>query len=127
MNEFMLLIYNKSDHQKDWSLEIHSQFLKKCEDYILELKKDGKLISAQPLIRDGIIIFGTTKNWTEKPIDKSNLIQVGYYHILADNIEDAINISKRNPEFEFSSTAKIEVRPIKTKEITTGFEYPKDI
>lgn len=127
MYEFMLLIYNKSDHQKDWTPEIHNQFLKKCEFYILKLKQDGKLISAQPLIKDGIIISGTTKNWTEKPLDKTNLIQVGYYHILADNIEDAIEISKRNPEFEFSSTARIEVRPIKTKEITTGFEYPKDV
>jgi len=34
-------------------------------------------------------------------------IQVGYYHILANDIEDAIRIAKSNPEFEFVSSASI--------------------
>jgi hypothetical protein len=38
---------------------------------------------------------------------------------------DAISIAKRNPEFEYGTTARIEVRPIKTKEEGTGFVCPK--
>jgi hypothetical protein len=40
-------------------------------------------------------------------------------------MDEAIEIAKRNPEFEFGTTARIELRPIKTKEKTTGFVYPK--
>ena len=60
-----------------------------------------------------------------EPFDKNDEVQVGYYHILAENLDEAISIAKQNPEFEFGSTARIEVRPVKTKEITTNFEYPK--
>jgi hypothetical protein len=37
----------------------------------------------------------------------------------------SIAISKLNPEFEYGKSARIEVRPIKVKEESTGFVYPK--
>lgn len=40
-------------------------------------------------------------------------------------MEEAIAIAKANPEFAYSKTAKIEVRPIKMREESTRFEYPK--
>ena len=52
-------------------------------------------------------------------------MQVGYYHIYAGDLQEAIGIAKLNPEFEYGSTVRIEVRPIKIKEATTGFVYPK--
>lgn len=125
MKEFMLLIRNEIDHQSNWSAERHHQFLKACENYIGNLKKEGKLIAAQPLVREGKMISGTKGSWKESPFNETKEIQVGYYHILADNIDEAIAIAKANPEFEFSATAKIEVRPVKMKEQTTGFVYPK--
>jgi hypothetical protein len=39
-------------------------------------------------------------------------------------MQEAINIAKENPEFEYVPSASIEVRPIKTKESETGFVYP---
>jgi len=45
-------------------------------------------------------------------------------YILAHDIEEAIDIAKDNPEFEYVPSASIEVRPVKTKEAETGFEYP---
>ncbi len=41
-------------------------------------------------------------------------------------MDEAIEIAKANPEFEFGTTAKVEVRPIKTKEEATGYVYPAD-
>jgi len=125
MKEFMYLIRNKINHQEEWSSDKLHEFLKSCEEYILNLKNQGKLISAQPLMLDGKIISGTKNAWILEPFDKNNEVQVGYYHILAENLDEAISIAKQNPEFEFGSTARIEVRPVKTKEITTNFEYPK--
>jgi hypothetical protein len=46
---------------------------------------------------------------------------VGYYQILAEDLDDALAIAKGSPEFEYGATAKIEVRPIKSKEESTGF------
>lgn len=125
MKEFMLLIRNQIDHQATWSPEQHQEFLKKCENYINNLTKEGKLKSAQPLTREGQIISGSKENWNAVPFNESKEVIVGYYHVLAQDLDDAIAIAKRNPEFEYGATARIEVRPIKMKEDTTGFVYPK--
>jgi hypothetical protein len=125
MKEYMLLIRNEIDHQKSWSSEQHEQFLRKCEDYIGRLTKEGALLSAQPLIREGTMISGSKGALKTGPFNESKEVIVGYYHIRAENLDNAIAIAKRNPEFEFGTTARIEVRPIKMKEESTGFAYPK--
>jgi hypothetical protein len=126
MNEFMLLIRNEIDHQSAWSPERHQQFLKSCESYIVKLKKDGKLKAAQPLEREGVIVSGSKGKWKEVPFNEAKEVQVGYYHILAKNMSEAIEIAKGNPEFEYGTTARIEVRPIKMKEKTTNYVYPNN-
>ena len=123
MKEYMLLIYNEIDHQDSWTPELHIQFLKSCEDYIERLKNDGKLKTAQPLAREGKIISGSKGNWKEVPFNENKEIQVGYYHVFAKNLSEAIEIAKDNPEFEFGTTARVEVRPIKTNEEVTGYSY----
>jgi hypothetical protein len=126
MKEFMFLIRNKSNNFDGLSSEHQQEFLQKCKDYIGDLKKDGKLIAAQPLVREGKIISCPTGAWNESALDNSGVVQVGYYHILADNMDEAIAIAKNNPEFEYGTTASIEVRPVKMKEESTGFVYPKN-
>lgn len=122
----MLLIRNESNNF-DWlSTEQQQEFLQKCKDYIGELKKEGKLIAAQPLVREGKIISGSTGAWMESTLNNTGVVQVGYYHILADNMDEAVAIAKNNPEFEYGTTASIEVRPVKMKEESTGFVYPKN-
>ena len=124
MKEFMLLIRNEIDHQASWSPEKSEQFLKKCEVYINDLKKAGKLVSAQPMVREGRMVSGRKDAWKEGPFNEAKEVIVGYYHILAEDMNDAIAIAKGNPEFEFGATARVEVRPIKMKEEKTGFAYP---
>ncbi len=124
MKEFMLLIRNEIDHQANWSPEKTEQFLKKCEVYISSLTKAGKLKSAQPMVREGAMISGSKGAWKEGPFTEAKEVIVGYYHILAEDLNDAIAIAKGNPEFEYGTTARIEVRPIKRKEEKTSFVYP---
>ena len=97
MKEFMLLIRNGIDHQATWSPEQHEQFLKKCENYISNLTKEGKLKSAQPLLREGKIVSGPKGAWKEVPFNESKEIIVGYYHILAEDLKDAVTIAKATP------------------------------
>ena len=125
MKEFMLLIRNEADAKTNLSQDKHLEFIKKCESYITTLKKMEKLIAAQPLVREGVIITDTKEGWKESPLQAGNMVQVGYYHILAENMNEAIAIAKENPEFEYVPNATIEVRPVKVKEEKTSYVYPK--
>jgi hypothetical protein len=124
MKEFMLLIRNEIDHQTSWSEKQHAEFLGKCKDYIGDLTKSGNLKSAQPLVREGKLLSRSTGSWKDVPFNEAKEVIVGYYHILAKDMDEAIALAKGNPEFEYGTTARIEVRPVKMKEETTGFKYP---
>lgn len=126
MKEFMLLVRNEIDHQASWPPEQLQQFLKKCESYIASLTKRGKLVSAQPLVREGKMIFRAEGAWKEQPFTETKEVIVGYYHIFANDLNEAIAIAKQNPEFEYGMTARIEVRPIQMKEETTSYVYPAE-
>jgi hypothetical protein len=125
MKEFMLYIRNEKDAKESLTPEEHLAFIKKCEVYIGKLKINNKLIAAQPLVREGVMISKSKNSWIKKSIETDAGVHVGYYHILANDIEEAVRIAKDNPEFEYVASASIEVREIKTKESDTGFVYPK--
>ena len=124
MKEFMLYIRNAGDAKAALSPGEHLSFVKKCEVYIGQLKSEARLIAAQPIVREGFIISKNAKSWTQLAVDPTKEVQVGYYHIRANNIDEAIAMAKDNPEFEFVPSASIEVRPIKMKEEQTNFVYP---
>lgn len=124
MKEFMFFIRKQSDSQITLAPDKHQQFLKGCETYIGKLKKEGKLISAQPIERDGDIISLSNDEWKDVPFNETKEVIGGYYHIRAEDLSEAITIAKANPEFEFNPDTRIEIRPIKMKEATTGFVYP---
>ena len=125
MDEYMLRVLNRADHQAAWSAERHREFVKRCEAYIQSLQRKGQLDSAQPLAKQGAVLSKAGADWHIAPLDASHEIQVGYYHVRAENLQDAIEIAKGNPEFEYSTTARVEVRPLKASEETTGFVYPR--
>ena len=127
MKEFMLLIRNQANHQDHWSTEKHREFLVNCASYIDSLSREGRLLSAQPMVREGTVVSGTKGFWKDVPFNESNEIIVGYYHILANDLNEAIAIAKGNPEFEYGKSARIEVRPLKMKEEETGLLYPGHI
>jgi hypothetical protein len=123
--EFMFYIRNAGDAKKALSADEHYRFVKQCETYIEQLKSKNKLIAAQPIVREGLILRKNDNAWTKTPVDPDAHIQVGYYHIIADSMEEAISIAKDNPEFAFVPSASIEIRPIKSVEESTQFIYPK--
>lgn len=120
----MLYIRNEKDAKKYLTEDQNLAFIKQCENYIGHLKSENKLIAAQPIVREGVVLKKTDSGWSEKDVVIDMETQVGYYHILAMDLDEAIKIAKNNPEFEYVPSATIEVRPIKTKETETGFVYP---
>jgi len=125
MKEFMFYIRNAGDAKAALSADEHLAFIKQCEVYIGKLKAENKLIAAQPIVREGFVITKHEEGWNKVAVDPSKEVQVGYYHIMANDIDEAIEIAKDNPEFAFVPSASIEVRPIKVKEEQTKFVYPK--
>jgi hypothetical protein len=127
MKEYMFYIRNEKDAKKSLTADEHLAFIKKCEIYISRLKSESKLIAAQPLIREGIVISKSKNDWKAKNLESDREVQVGYYHIMARDIDEAMSIAKDNPEFEYVPSASIELREVKTKESETGFVYPKSM
>jgi hypothetical protein len=123
--EFMHIIRNAGDAKAALTEEQHLAFIKKCESYIGRLKEGGNLIAAQPIVREGFLLSKKENGWETTPVDPGKEVQVGYYHILANDMEEAIAIAKENPEFEFEPSATIEIRPIRMMEEQTNFVYPK--
>jgi len=124
MKEFMFYIKNPGDSKTMLPATEHLTFVKECEAYIEKLKNNNQLISAQPIPRENLVISKSNGTWLMAQPDMENEIHVGYYHILAHTIDDAVEIAKENPEFKYVTSAKIEIHPIKTKEPETGFVYP---
>jgi hypothetical protein len=120
MTEFMLYVRNDGSALPP---QTEATFVRACERYIEELQRAGKLIAAQPLAHEGKIVSRAGAGWHELSVGGTGELNAGYYHLRADSLEEAIAIAKRNPEFAFRPSARIEVRAIKTAE-TTGYEYP---
>jgi hypothetical protein len=125
MKEFMFYIRNGAGGKSGMSPDLHLSFVKKCEAYIGKLQSGGNLVAAQPLVKEGIVLSKEKKNWVNSIVDDPVTHQTGYYHIKARDMNDAIAIAKENPEFEYVTSASIEIHEIKTKEETTSFVYPK--
>ena len=125
MREFIFFIRKQSNSAETLPHDQHQKFLKSCESYISKLKKEGKLISAQPIEWIGKIISTSNGVWKDVPFNEPKEVIGGYYHILANNLEEAIDIAKANPEFDYNPNTRIEVRPIKMKEESTNYVYPK--
>ncbi|HYM21020.1 MAG TPA: YciI family protein [Candidatus Kapabacteria bacterium] len=127
MKEFMILIHNDIDKDHGMSAEKYLEFLNAVSTYIEGLIKNGNLVGAQPLLNEGAMISGRPGSFKDGPFIESKEVIVGYYHILAADLDEAIAIAKGNPELSYKHTvnARIQVRPIKTLEEKINFTYPK--
>ncbi len=115
MKEFMLFIRTEGDHLARMSAEQQQKHVQKIGKYINNLVQEGKLKGAQPLDIDGSIIHGKEGVFKDGPFNESKEVIAGYFHIVAKDMNEAIEIAKANPMFE-DAEGRIEVRPIKTME-----------
>jgi hypothetical protein len=127
MKQYMLLIYNDIEKEHGMSPDTYIEFLNAVGTYIEGLMKNGNLIGAQPLMTEGVMISGKPGAFKDGPFIESKEVIVGYYHILANDLDEAKAIAKGNPELAYKHTvnARIEVRPIKAIEEKTNFNYPQ--
>ncbi len=115
MKEFMLLVRTEGDHLAAMSAEEQQKHVQKIGNYIGKLMQEGKLKGAQPLDMAGKMVSGNKGVFKDGPFTETKEVIVGYFHILANNLDEAVDIAKANPVFD-AGMASIEVRPIKTME-----------
>lgn len=112
MQEYLLLIRTVGDYCASMTAAQYEQHLQKVSNYIQKLTREGRLKGAQPLQLDGTMLQGGKGTFKDGPYIESKEVIIGYYLILARDIEEAKEIARANPVFE-ETEARIEIRPIK--------------
>ena len=114
MQEFLFLIRTEGDVWTDLTPKQLQEHIAKGTAYIGNLIKEGKLKSAAPLQTGTKLVTDGNKIIKDGPFNESKEVIAGYFHVVAENMDEAMEIAKANPIFKDIPT-KIEVhlmRPI---------------
>jgi len=112
MKEFLLIIRTEGDIWTSLSPEKLQEHIEHGTAYIGGLMKQGTIKSAQPLDKGSRIVTESNGIIKDGPFNESKEVIAGYFHIVAKDMDDAVEIAKANPIFQDIPT-KIEVHPMK--------------
>ncbi|TSE05846.1 YciI family protein [Aquimarina algiphila] len=115
MKEFMLFIRSEESPKANLSPEQLQQHIEKVGGFIKRLTEEGKMKSAQPLEMEGRMLSYKNGKIIDGPYNETKEVISGYYHLMAESLEEAIEITKEDPRFE-EGIWRIEVRPVKRVE-----------
>lgn len=111
MEEFIYFIRNLGDPVANFSKERQQVHIQKVVSFIQQMVGEGKMKAAQPLQNEGAIVSFKDGKFEEGRINVEEEIISGYYHILANDLDEAIEIAKSDPRFE-DGDWRLEIRPI---------------
>ena len=112
MKEFLLILKTEGSVWSDLSPEQLQKHMEHGTAYIGKLMKEGTIKSAQPLDIGSRIITRTNGVLKDGPFNESKEVVAGYFHIVAKDMDNAVEIAKANPIFNDIPTT-IEVHPMK--------------
>lgn len=112
MKEFLLIIRTEGDVWTSLSPQKLQEHIEHGTAYIGRLMKEGTIKSAQPLDRGSRIVTESNGVIKDGPFNESKEVIAGYFHIVAKDMDEAVDIAKANPIFMDIPT-KIEVHPMK--------------
>jgi hypothetical protein len=112
MQYFLLLIRTEGDVWTSLSPQKLQDHLEKGMAYIGNLMQEGKLKSAAPLDKGSRIVTDHNGIIKDGPFNETKEVIAGYFHIVAKDIDEAVEIAKANPIFSDIPT-KIEVHLMK--------------
>jgi hypothetical protein len=75
--------------------------------WIEKLNKAGKYVSGEPLLPGGKLVSGKNKSVTDGPYTEGKEIVGGFFVINAEDMEEAVDISKDFPGFEQGGTVQV--------------------
>ena len=110
MERFIFLFRGGMD--ETLSPEAMQAEMQKWFNWIDGLRKSGIYVGGDPLERTGKQLDGKKKTVTDGPFIESKEAVSGYVMITAKDIDEAVEISKSCPIFEYDG--HLEVRPVQT-------------
>ena len=111
MNEFMLFIKATGNPIGNLPKEKQEAHIQKVGGFIHGIVGQGKMKNAQPLIPSGVTISNESGDFTNQAINEKEEMIVGFYHIEAEDMAEAIKIAQSDPRFEDGKWS-MEVREI---------------
>jgi hypothetical protein len=111
MKEFMLLIKAKGNPIGSFPAEKQKAHIEKVGGFIQGLAQRGLLKNAQPFIPSGVVLSNKKGSFSNEPINENEEMIVGFYHIEATDLNEALSIAQKDPRFE-DGVWKMEVREI---------------
>lgn len=117
MEKFMLIFRNEMQVEsmyENFSPEDMQAELQKWNTWIGGIAAQGKLIATDALYPTGKSVKGLSHIVTDGPYTEAKEIVSGFMLLKADSIEEAIELSKGCPMYDYDSI--VEVRPIQNFE-----------
>ncbi|UTA69742.1 YciI family protein [Emticicia sp. 21SJ11W-3] len=113
MEKFMLIFRNEIEVEhmyQNFSPEQMQAELEKWTVWIGGIAAQGKLVATDALQPVGKIVKGSAHLVTDGPYTESKEIVSGFLLLNAESMEEAIELSKGCPMYEYDSV--VEIRPI---------------
>lgn len=102
-----LLLFRVGPRFLTASPEELQQIMTRSKDWTAQIAKAGKLNGVVRLQRNGVVLKGTTKQRSDGPYADGKEIINGYLGIKARDLEEAIQIARGNPVFDYDGTLEI--------------------
>ncbi len=111
MKEYLMLIRNNVEEEKEMSPEEMQKSIAAHTKWVGELIEKGHFKGGDPLMPEGTCIKGSKKIVTDGPFAEMKESISGYYFILANSLEEATEVCKGCPSLELDE-ATLEIREI---------------
>ncbi|MEO9510723.1 MAG: YciI family protein [Flavobacteriaceae bacterium] len=116
MSNFLYLFRGGYDDYNALSQEKKEKLTKDWEIWLGQLKEQGKLIEGLPLSQEGKVVYEQGKLITNGPFAEGVEVVGGYTIVSAKDLEEALEISKGNPHFNFENSI-LEIREIMSMDV----------
>lgn len=103
-----LLLFRSTDWSHGTSESEMRQAMEKVNAWFEKLSTSGKLVAAQPLMEEGVVITGKGgRTVTDGPFSEAKEVIGGYVLLSVDTMEEAVEIAKTNPMHDYSLTTEV--------------------
>lgn len=106
MKDYLLLFRVGPRFQKASPEELQ-QVMLRSKDWVAEIAKAGKLNGVVRLLRTGAVLTGKKQKLTDGPYTDDEEIVNGYLAIKAGSLEEAIQIAKGSPIFDYDGFTEV--------------------
>lgn len=110
MNSYMYLFRGGDFRELQSSPEKMQAHMQKWRTWMQKLGQQGKFVAGEPLQKEGKIVAKAGKVVTDGPFTEGKEVVGGYLIVKANDINEAVELSKECPGFEHDCI--VEVRPI---------------